>query len=221
MEKFKFNFEGYPIFKGMDTKTIPKVLENLGAEVRRCDAGGVFLEVGDKSRYAWIVMSGVVYIEENDWWGNRNILGRASPGDMFVEVLAFSGIERSPVRAVAAEKTEVLAIKTDELLKPNALNTVIISNLLHLIAMKSFRLVGKMCHITKRRTRDKLLSYLSAEAVRAKSGEFEIPFDRRGLADYLSVDFCGLSTEIAKLRAEGVIECNKNRFRMKKTNPRL
>ena len=46
------------------------------------------------------------------------------------------------------------------------------------------------------------------------SDSFEIPFDRQELADYLAVDRSGLSAEISKLRAEGLIESEKNYFRL-------
>ncbi|MBQ8845938.1 MAG: helix-turn-helix domain-containing protein, partial [Lachnospiraceae bacterium] len=36
--------------------------------------------------------------------------------------------------------------------------------------------------------------------------------DRQELADYLEVDRSGLSSEISKLRKEGILECKKNRF---------
>ncbi len=43
---------------------------------------------------------------------------------------------------------------------------------------------------------------------------FMIPYDRQELADYLSVERSAMSTEIGKLRKEGVLECKKNYFRL-------
>jgi CRP-like cAMP-binding protein len=65
---------------------------------------------------------------------------------------------------------------------------------------------------SKRSTREKLLAYLAVQARLAGSNDFEIPFDRQELADYLEVERSGLSAEIGKLRREGVIENQKNRF---------
>ena len=44
------------------------------------------------------------------------------------------------------------------------------------------------------------------------SNSFSIPYDRQELADYLGVERSGLSSEISKLKAEGIIENNKNYF---------
>ena len=71
--------------------------------------------------------------------------------------------------------------------------------------------------MSRRTTALKLMSYLSAEAAKAGSDEFTIPFDRKGLADYLSVERSAMSAELSKLRAAGMIEYRKNKFRLIKT----
>jgi CRP-like cAMP-binding protein len=65
---------------------------------------------------------------------------------------------------------------------------------------------------SKRTTREKLLAYLQIQAAAHHSPTFTIPFNRQELADYLVVDRTGLSSEISKLKKEGVIACEKNRF---------
>ena len=62
------------------------------------------------------------------------------------------------------------------------------------------------------------MNYLLLEAKHAGSTTFEIPYDRQELADYLEVDRSGLSAEISKLRREGVLESEKNRFVIKETS---
>jgi CRP-like cAMP-binding protein len=65
---------------------------------------------------------------------------------------------------------------------------------------------------SKRTTRNKLLAYLAHMRRETGSSSFSVPFDRQALADFLEVDRSGLSAEIGKLRREGVILCEKNRF---------
>ena len=67
---------------------------------------------------------------------------------------------------------------------------------------------------SKRTTREKLLSYLAIQAKSAGKSGFEIPFDRQELADYLEVDRSGLSAEISRLRAHGVLESHKKHFEL-------
>ena len=91
----------------------------------------------------------------------------------------------------------------------------IIKNLLSVLARKSLMLSRKMEHTSKRTTREKLLSYLSEQAVLAGSNSFAIPFNRQELADYLFVDRSAMSAELSRMKKEGILEYEKNRFLLK------
>ncbi len=67
----------------------------------------------------------------------------------------------------------------------------------------------------QRTTRSKIMSYLSAEAQRLGSYEFDIPFSRQQLADYLGVERSGLSSELGKMKNDGLLEYHKNHFVLK------
>ena len=73
----------------------------------------------------------------------------------------------------------------------------------------------KIEHIVKRTTRDKLMSYLSSQSALNGKNEFDIPFNRQELADFLSVDRSAMSNELSKLQKEGMIEFKKNHFILK------
>ena len=49
-------------------------------------------------------------------------------------------------------------------------------------------------------------------AARSGSLQFEIPFNRQQLADYLNLDRSALSKELCKMRDEGLLTFEKNRF---------
>ena len=72
----------------------------------------------------------------------------------------------------------------------------------------------KIDFLSKRSTREKLLSYLSAQAKRTGSAEFSIPFNRQELADFLCVDRSAMSAELSKMSRDGLIRYEKSRFRL-------
>lgn len=92
----------------------------------------------------------------------------------------------------------------------------IIRNLLSDLAAKNLAYNEKLTHITQRTTRAKLLSYFSAAARKSGSVEFDIPFSRQQMADYLSVERSGLSLELSRMRKEGLIDFHKNHFVLKR-----
>ena len=83
------------------------------------------------------------------------------------------------------------------------------------LAEKNLRLGEKLTHKGQRTTRDKLMSYLSAEARRLGKYEFDIPFSRQQLADYLAVERSGLSLELGKMKRDGLPDFHKSHFVLK------
>ena len=61
----------------------------------------------------------------------------------------------------------------------------------------------------------KVLAYLSDVAERAGKREFDIPFDRQQLADYLGVDRSALSAELSRMQKAGLIETRRSHFVLK------
>ena len=82
------------------------------------------------------------------------------------------------------------------------------------IAAKNQLLNQKIEIISKRTTREKLMTYLMIQAKQHGGNSFTISYDRQELADFLEVDRSGLSAEISKLKKENVIECKRNSFRL-------
>ena len=66
--------------------------------------------------------------------------------------------------------------------------------------------------LSQRTTREKLMSYLSAQAMKSGKNEFDISFDRQQLADYLCVDRSAMSAQLCALRDDGILKFKKNHF---------
>lgn len=60
------------------------------------------------------------------------------------------------------------------------------------------------------------MSYLNSVSIKTGVREFDIPFDRQQMADYLNVERTALSKELGKMKADGLIDYRKNHFSMLK-----
>ena len=65
-------------------------------------------------------------------------------------------------------------------------------------------------------TTEKLLAYLDIQARAAGSREFELPFSRQELADYLCVERSAMTVELMKLDREGLIRVKGRRIALGK-----
>ena len=177
------------------------------------------LRTGDTAESIGLVLSGSVLVVQEDIWGNRNILSKAGPGQTFAaayacapgSLLNVSVLAETPVTAMFLNVKRVLNVC------PSASDphTLIIRNLLGELAEKNLRFGEKLTHMGQRTTRAKLMSYFSAEAQRLGTYEFDIPFSRQQLADYLAVERSGLSLELGKMRSEGLLDFHKSHFILK------
>ena len=177
------------------------------------------LRTGDTAESIGLVLSGSVLVVQEDIWGNRNILSKAGPGQTFAaayacapgSLLNVSVLAETPVTAMFLNVKRVLNVC------PSACehHSRIIRNLLGELAEKNLRFGEKLAHMGQRTTRAKLMSYFSAEAQRLGSYEFDIPFSRQQLADYLAVERSGLSLELGKMRSEGLLDFHKSHFILK------
>ena len=197
-----------PLFRGVPAEELPALLARASARTCAFQKGELLLRRGDVTRRLGLVLDGSVHIIREDFWGRRSIVGLAGEGEVFAESYALAG-EPLEVSVLAAAPGAALFLEADGLTDAR-----LTANLLHLLARKNLMLTRKMRHMARRTTRDKLLSYLSAQALAAGSSEFDIPMDRQQLADYLAVDRSAMSAALGKLRDEGVLTFRKNHFRL-------
>lgn len=177
------------------------------------------LRTGDTAESIGLVLSGSVLVVQEDIWGNRNILSKAGPGQTFAAAYAFAPGSLLNVSVLAETPVTAMFLNVKRVLNvcPSACehHSRIIRNLLGELAEKNLRFGEKLTHMGQRTTRAKLMSYFSAEAQRLGTYEFDIPFSRQQLADYLAVERSGLSLELGKMRSEGLLDFHKSHFILK------
>lgn len=165
-----------------------------------------------------VVVEGILHIRRDDFWGNRSILQHIGVGEMFGEAYMApeSGAILNDVVATADSTVIFFDVKRIITTCSSAcrFHAMVVQNLFFAISEKNRKLVQKLGHMAKRTIREKLLSYLSDEARRQNSAEFTIPFNRQELANFLSVDRSAMSAELGRMRDEGILEFEKNKFRL-------
>ena len=207
------------LFSGTSEEELTAMLSCLKAEKKDFPKEAFVLRAGDAADSIGLVLSGNILVIQEDIWGNRNILSKAGAGQTFAaayacapgSVLNVSVMTETPVTAMFLNVRRILTVC------PSACShhSRIIRNLLGEMAEKNLRLSEKLTHMGQRSTRAKLMSYLSSEAQRLGKYEFDIPFSRQQLADYLAVERSGLSLELGKMRSEGLLDFHKGHFILK------
>lgn len=204
------------LFSGVNDEEISSMLSCLKASLRVYKKGEFVLRQGERLSDILVLAEGNLHIQSDDYWGNRSILGEVCAGEMFGEAYAApeSGALLNDVAAVT--DSVVISFDVKRVLTTCSsccrFHTIVVQNLFFAISEKNRKLVQKLGLLSKRSTREKLISYLSEQAKMQNSSSFSIPFNRQQLADFLSVDRSAMSNELCKMRDEGMLRFEKNRF---------
>ena len=186
-----------PLFQDLSEAELDTLAAAGHLRTRQFAKHEVIFHAGSCVREIGIVLRGSVHIENLDLWGTKSILSSVGAGQAFAETYAFCG-EALMVDAVAAEHCEILFLHTAALTDA-----------------RNFSLSQRIFCTTPKTVRGRLLTYFSAQAARCGRMAFEVPFNRQQMADYLNLDRSALSKELCKMRDEGLLEFDKNRFVLK------
>ena len=216
MKEFFSVLRSSSLFGGISETELRAILSCLDTKTENYPKDAFVLRPGDTVEAVGLVLEGSVLVIQEDVWGNRNILSTAGPGQTFAAAFACAPGSVLNVGVAAQTPVTVMFLNVKRILNmcPSACthHSRIIRNLLGELAQKNLEVNEKLTHMGQRTTRDKLLSYLSAEAQRGGRYEFDIPFSRQQLADYLGVERSGLSVELGKMRSDGLLDFHKSHF---------
>lgn len=216
MEKYIPLLAHTGLFSGVGEDEIRRMLGCLRAGVRSYSRGEYVFRRGEAAGAVCVLLSGELLAQNDDYWGNRSIMGRIGVGEVFGEAHAARHNDVSRCDVVAQRDSTVMFFDVLRMLSVCSSacrhHTAVVQNLFFSVSEKNVGLEKKLDHLSRRTTREKLISYLSEEARLNGSPDFSIPFNRQQLADYLSVDRSAMSNELCKMRDEGLILFEKNKF---------
>ena len=216
MKKYISILQRSQLFAGVGEANIEAMLDCLSANLRDYKKGEYVLREGERVDNVMLLASGSLNIQKDDFWGNRSIVNHISAGEMFGE--AYIAPESGPILndVIALEDSVVMFFDFRKILTVCSsackFHTTVIQNLFFAISEKNRQLVQKLGHMSRRTTREKLISYLSEQAKRSGSSTFSIPFNRQQLADFLCVDRSAMSNELCKMRDDGLLTFKRNKF---------
>ena len=204
------------MFGGVAQDEIAAMLSCLNAVLRSYKKGEFVFRRGAYIRDVTLLVRGALHVTREDFWGNDNIISTIDAGEMFAEAYLAPDGGAMLNNVVAVEDSAVLFFDARRVLtacgRSCRFHQAVIRNLFYAVCDKNRKLVQKLGHMSKRTTREKLMSYLSEESSRQNRSTFVIPFNRQQLADFLSVDRSAMSSELGKMRDEGLIRFERSRF---------
>lgn len=204
------------LFQGLEPAEWEQALPALDVTERTYEENEMIFAAGDCTERMGLVLSGSVTIESGDIWGNRTVLSHIGAGQFFAETYALLG-ESMLVDVRANEGCRIAFFRLAALQGPERWAAKLTRNLLSISARKNLTLSLRSFHTAPKAVRERVTAYLATAALRTGENEFDIPFDRQQMADYLNLDRTALSKELGRMRRDGIIDFRKNHFVLRRS----
>ena len=212
------NLKRNPLFQSIKEDQLVEVIDCLSGYFKKYQAGELIFGIGEKNYSLGIIQKGKIEISKDDFLGNRFLLTVLEEGELFAETFVCAGIEEIPVNVIAKETVEILFLDYQKIIggqsKHCQFHEQLISNMIQILAKKNLHLNERINVISKRSIRQKIIAYLTS-IQRGEESSIELLLSRQELADFLCVDRSAMTTELYKMKEEGIIDFSKNKFSFK------
>lgn len=206
------------LFDGINPRDFKAMLSCVGYHLSSYKKGENISLEDEHISHIGIILSGAVDMIKEDVWGNKTILVRMRAGELFGETFACGSDNLSVVTFSVPEDAQILFMPFRRVMRTCTaaceFHHRMTENMVQIIANKNRDLMRKVEIISKRTLREKILAYLSVQAQAQNSRYIELPLGRIELADYLCSDRSALTRELANMKKDGLIDFDKNMFRI-------
>ncbi|MDR0531414.1 MAG: Crp/Fnr family transcriptional regulator [Oscillospiraceae bacterium] len=218
MDKYLPFLRSLELFEDMDDASILKLLKCLSARELRFDHQQIVWSRSLEMPFMCVVVEGGLMIVQEDWRGNRSIIGSFGPGE-FISEGAIGVLEGVlPFYLSVRAETVVLVFSNEAAMNPCDGNCgahgLFLRNLINALLQKEMRLLYKIEYLSRRTTREKLMSFLTIQSARQGSRKVTVEFTRQELADFLSVDRSAMCTELSHMKQDGLIRYDRRCFEL-------
>ncbi len=198
------------LFENISEKELLKLKRILKASTQKFKRNVNVLSNVNREDFIALIDSGSIECIYTDYAGNKTVIEELETGEVFGSLT--SSIQEEGISCITKEDTEITFIEynqitNDEIFK-NDFYIIFIKNLIKILTEQLNTRNIRIELLTKKTTRDKLLSYFKYIEKKTKDGSKTIKMNTSytELANYLSVDRSAMMREIKYLKEDGIIE---------------
>lgn len=209
-----------PLFEGISYEGYLAMYDCFHAECRSFRTGDLIYDFSGGSAVG-VLERGTAMLLRIDEAGVCTMMEELSAGGVFGKTLAFAGSPNDCLQVICHTPCDVLFIDYAHILmrceKACAHHSVLVTNMLRLMADKAQALSERVDVLSRRSIREKLLCYFHQLSVKKGSRTFRLPFSLSMLADYIATDRSAMMRELKRLREEGIVSTSSREITLLST----
>ncbi|MBZ9685058.1 Crp/Fnr family transcriptional regulator [Clostridium estertheticum] len=209
------------LFKDLTVAELQNLIININYSISdnckncfECRTCIVALE-GDICESLGIVIQGELEVQKHYASGKVVTLAKLNRGKTFGEAIAFSETNIYPATIVSSKGAIILYISKKDIISMCSAYPKVLNNFMQLLSSKILLLNKKIKELSFETLRQKISNYLISQYEIQNSIALTLPMSRKGLAEHLGVQRPSLSRELVNMKADGLIDFNKNLVKIK------
>jgi len=207
------------VFRGLPEDEFEAVLQHGLARGVRYSKGSTIAEAESRRGEFMIILSGRIQGVREQEGGSQDFVQLFVPGEICGLDIVCSATRRCPFRLQALDETDLVCIDYDAMLSGMISSNAekkLREGVCQALANESLRRLHKIDVLYRRALRDRVCVYLRNLKILSGSDSVETNMDREQFAQYLGVNRSALSSELSKMRADGLIDFRKGSFTLLK-----
>ena len=202
------------LFKSLGNSEILDVLNKSVYNVESYSSNEIIAIEGDDCHSLGIVLEGSIEIHKPFPSGKIVTINHFSSGDIFGEAVLFSNQHIYPATVVASNKSKIMYIQRDEIIKLMSYDGKIATNFISVLSDRILMLNKRITNLSYDTLRKKIANILLLEYNRQKSKNIILPYSRKRMARFLNIARPSLSRELVNMKEEGLIDFYRNRVKI-------
>lgn len=198
------------LFSDITEDDIHKMLDCLSPKEETFGKGEFIAQAGQPMKGLGLLLDGSLSVLKENVKGDRIIMNILSPGDLFGEMVVFSGKRVWPASIAALANSTVWFISPDKIIgrcsNACSFHRQLTENMLKILSDKALKLNKKVEYMSIKGMREKLCTYFWELFRTQGSHLIHLPMKRNELADFLNVSRPSMSREMCRMREEGLID---------------
>lgn len=202
------------LFQDIDEEDIIQILDRIDFKIMIYNNNEVIAIEGEDCHSLGIILKGKVEIQKIFPSGQVMTINIFNEGNIFGESLVFSREHVYPATITPIEYSEIMFIKKEDIIKLSMLNSKVLTNFVSILSQRILMLNNRIANLSQDTIRKKISSYLLHEYKKQKTFILNIPYTRKRMAELLNVPRPSLSRELSHMKAEGIIDFDKNTIKI-------
>lgn len=210
MNHFLNTLKSCMLFKGLENHELEEIFNQLRFRTITHPKDSIIASEGDECPALGILITGSIEAQRIYSSGKTITMTKMEPGSMFGEVIVFSSAHQYPATIFAVEKSEILFIKSEDIIRLCAQHPLVLKNFVENLSNRILMLNKKIRVLSFETLRQKISQYLLEEYKKQKSLSVKLSHSKKNLAEHLGVQRPSLSRELINMRDEGLIKLHKD-----------